>query len=161
MTPGRDHSGVKRALQRAQAPELALAVRGTVCGAIAGLPVVALATVLRGRPGLLGATLGAGLVIGLFAMTGVLLACVVRRSPATLPAVSLVGALIRMIAYGALLTALAGVDDIDRASLVLATCLLLIVTMVYEVRFVTTTPGFYWLHAAAPDGARAKERTQG
>jgi hypothetical protein len=66
-----------------------------------------------------------------------------------------------MIAYGALLTALAGADDIDRASMVVATCLLLIVTLVYEARFAATAPGFYWLQTPAPHGAQANERTQG
>ena len=99
--------------------------------------------------------------MGLFALTGVLLACVVRRSPATLPAVSLVGALLRMIAYGALPTALIGVDGNDRGSTAVPTYVLLVVTLAHEMRFVTTTPGFYWLHSPAPDGAQAKERTQG
>jgi hypothetical protein len=152
---------LRRALRRSEAPELELARYGAVRATVAAVPIVIVATVLRGRPGLLGAALGAGLVIGLFAVTGVVLACVVRRSPATLPAVSLVGVLIRMIAYGVLLTALAGVDGIDRASTAIATCLLLITTLVYEVRFAATTPGFYWLHGPAPDGAQAKERTQG
>jgi hypothetical protein len=152
-----------RALRRSEVPELELARYGATRATLVAIPVVVVATVLRGRPGLLGAALAAGLVIGLFVMTGVALACVVRRSPATLPAVSLVGALLRMIAYGVLLTTLAGVDaiDIDRASTVVATCLLLIVTLAYEMRFAATTPGFYWLHSPAPDGAQMKERTRG
>lgn len=150
-----------RALRRSRTPELELARYGAVRATVAAIPIVAGAALLRGRPGLVGAAVGAGLVIGLFVVTGALLACVVRRSPATLPAVSLVGALLRMIAYGVLLTALAGVDGIDRASTAVTTCLLLIVTLAYEVRFAATTPGFYWLHSPAPDGARAKERTQG
>jgi hypothetical protein len=153
--------GLDRALRRSEVPELELARYGATRATLAAIPIVAAATVLRGRPGLLGAALGAGLVIGLFALTGVLLACVVRRSAATLPAISLVGALLRMVAYGVLLTAVAGIEAIDRASTAAATCVLLIVTLVYEVRFVTTTPGFYWLHSPAPDGARAKERTRG
>lgn len=157
-----NHAGaLRRALRRSEVPELELARYGAAIAAIVAVPIVLVATVLRGRPGLFGAALGAGLVIGLFVLTGLLLACVARRSPATLPAVSLVGALIRMIAYGVLLTALAGVDGIDRASTAVATCLLLIVTLAYEVRFAATTPGFYWLHGPAPDGAQAKERTQG
>lgn len=150
-----------RALRRSQMPEPELAWHGTAFAAIAAVPVVAAAAALRGVPGLLGAALAAGLVMGLFGVTAVLLACVARRSPARLPAVSLVGAIVRMIAYGVLLTALAGVDTIDRASTVVATCLLLIATLVYEVRFAATTPGFYWLHTPAPHGAQANERTRG
>lgn len=150
-----------RALRRSQAPEPELAWHGAAFATVVAVPVVAVAAALRGGPGLLGAALAAGLVMGLFGLTGVLLACVARRSPARLPAVSLVGAIVRIIAYGALLTALAGVDNIDRASTVVATCLLLIATLVYEVRFATTTPGFYWLHTPAPHGAQAKERTRG
>lgn len=152
---------VSRALRRSEAPESELAWHGTVVAAVAAVPIVGIAALVRGTPGLLGAGLAAGLVVGLFALTGVLLACVARRSPARLPAVSLVGAIVRMIAYVALLTALAGAGNIDRASTVVATCLLLIVTLVSEVRFAATTPGFYWLHTPAPHGAQAKERTRG
>jgi hypothetical protein len=157
MTP----TPLGRAVRRSQVPEPELAWHGAAFATVAAVPVVAVAAALRGGPGLLGAALAAGLVMGLFGLTGVLLACVARRSPARLPAVSLVGAIVRIIAYGALLTALAGVDNIDRASTVVATCLLLIATLVYEVRFATTTPGFYWLHTPAPHGAQAKERTRG
>ena len=109
----------------------------------------------------LGALLATGLVTGMFAVSGVALACVARRSPARLPAVSLVGAVVRMVAYGALLTALAGADSIDRTSTVVTTCVLLATTLAYEVRFAATTPGFYWIHTPAPHGAQAKERTGG
>jgi hypothetical protein len=152
---------IQRVLRRNQAPELDLAVRGTACAAIVAVPVVGIAALLRGVPGLLGAGLAAGLVVGLFALTGLALACVARRSPATLPAVSFVGAIVRMIAYGALLTALAGAGGIDRASTAVATCLLLVVTLVYEARFAATAPGYYWLQTPAPHGAQANERTQG
>jgi hypothetical protein len=140
---------------------LELAWHGTAFAAVAAVPVVIVAALVRGVPGLLGAGLAAGLVVGLFALTGGLLACVARRSPARLPAVSLVGALLRMIAYGAILMALAGVDGIDRGSTVVATCLLLITTLAYEMRFAARTPGFYWVNTPAPDGAPTKERTRG
>ena len=152
---------LSRALRRSETPELELAWHGTAFAAVAAVPVVIVAALVRGVPGLLGAGLAAGLVVGLFALTGVLLACVARRSPARLPAVSLVGALLRMIAYGAILMALAGVDGIDRGSTVVATCLLLITTLAYEMRFAARTPGFYWVNTPAPDGAPTKERTRG
>jgi hypothetical protein len=158
MTAPRD---IRRPLRRSQAPELSLAARGAACAAVTAVPVVGVATLVRGLPGLLGAGLAAGLVVGLFALAGIVLACVARRSPARLPAVSFVGAILRMIAYGALLTALAGVDGIDRASTAVATCLLLVVTLVYEARFAATAPGYYWLLTPAPHGAPANERTQG
>jgi hypothetical protein len=158
MTAPRD---IRRVLRRNQAPELDLAARGAACAAIAAVPVVGVATLLRGAPGLLGAGLAAGLVVGLFALMGIPLACVARRSPARLPAVSFVGAIVRMIAYAALLTALAGVDGIDRASTAVATCVLLVVTLVYEAHFAATAPGYYWLQTPAPHGAQVNERTQG
>ena len=161
MSAARGGSDPARARARAEAPEVVLARRGAACAVIVAVPVVVVAALVRGVPGLLGAALGAVLVTALFGLAGVLLACVARRAPATLPAVSLVGVLLRMIAYGALLMALDGVDGIDRASTVAATCLLLLATLTYELRYVATTPGFYWLHSPAPDGAQAKERTRG
>jgi hypothetical protein len=142
-------------------PELALARRGAACAAVVSVPAVVVAALVRGGPGMRGAAVAAGLVTGLFALTGGFLACVARWSPATLPAVSLVGAVLRMVAYGVLLTALDEVDGIDRASTLVATCLLLIATLTYDVRFAATAPGFYWLHSLAPHDAHAKERTQG
>lgn len=150
---------VDRALRRAEMPEPELARRGAVFAAALAVPIVAICSALRGIPGLLGAALAAALVVGLFGLTGVALVCVARISPATLPAVSLVGALVRMIAYGAILMALAGVDGIDRASTVVATSLLLFATLLYEARFAARTPGFYWVSTVASDGAQHEERT--
>lgn len=151
---------VARALRRAEMPEPELAWRGAAFSGTLAVPVAVLCGLLRGVPGLLGAALAAGLVVGLFGLTGVVLACVARRSPATLPAASLVGALVRMIAYGAILAILTGVEGIDRASTVVATSLLLLATLVYEARFAARTPGFYWVVASAPDGAQDEERTR-
>lgn len=142
-------------------PEAELAWRGTLAALVIALPSVAVAAVLRGRPGALGAGLAALLVLGLFGVSGLILVCVGRRAPAKLPALSLVGALARMVAYGALLAALTDVGGIDRTSTVVTTCLLLAATLVYEVRFAATAPGFYWLGTSAPDAARGNERTTG
>ena len=152
---------LERAVRRSQVPEPELAWRGTGAALLVAVPLVAGCWLLRGQAGVLGALLATGLVTGMFAVSGVALACVARRSPARLPAVSLVGAVVRMVAYGALLTALAGADSIDRASTVVTTCVLLATTLAYEVRFAATTPGFYWIHTPAPHGAQAKERTGG
>lgn len=160
-SPAPARGSLERAVRRSQVPEPELAWRGTAAAALIAVPLVAVCGLLRGVPGLVGALLATGLVTGMFAVTGVALACVARRSPARLPAVSFVGAIVRMVAYGALLTALAGVDNIDRASTVVTTCVLLVTTLAYEVRFATTTPGFYWIHTPAPHGARARERTGG
>lgn len=140
-------------------PELDLAWRGTAFAVAASVPTVAAAALLRGRPGLLGAALAAGLVVGLFALNAVAVSCVARLSPARLPAVSLAGAVVRMVAYAVLLTALAGVDGIDRLTTVIATCVLLAATLVYELRATARTPGFYWLRPSAPDDARTTEET--
>lgn len=152
---------IATAVRRSRAPEPELALRGTVVAVLAAVPVVALAGALRGGPGLAGALLAAGLVIGLFATTLVVLACVVRWRPAILPAASLVVAVVRMVAYGVLLASLADADDIDRLTTVVTACVLLAVTLVYEVRYVSTRPGFYWVAPPAPDGAQTKERTRG
>jgi hypothetical protein len=161
MRRDRSPAPIERALARSRAPEPELALRGAAVGVIVAVPTVAVAGALRGIAGVRGAALAAGLVISLFALTGLVLACVARWRPATLPAASLAGAVARMVAYGVLLAALAGVDGIDRPSTVGATCLLLIVTLAYEMHYISTTPGFYWVRLPAPDGARAKGRTRG
>ncbi|MBW3605240.1 MAG: hypothetical protein KY460_10085 [Actinobacteria bacterium] len=152
---------IERALERSRAPELALALRGALVATAVAVPTAVVAGVVRGVPGVAGAALAAGLVIGLFATTGVVLACVQRWRPATLPAASLAGAIARMVAYGVVLAALAGVDGIDRGSTVGATCMLLIATLADEMRYASTTPGFYWVRTPPPEGVHAKERTRG
>lgn len=152
---------ITRAVARSEAPEPELALRGTVVAVVAAVPTVALAAVLRGPPGAAGAGLAALLVAGLFAITGVVLVCVQRWKPDTLPAASLAGAIARMVAYGVLLAALTGVEGIDRPSTVGATCVLLVATMTYEMRYASTRPGFYWVRTPAPDGAEIRERTRG
>lgn len=156
-----DTRSLARALRRAELPELDLVVRGVAVAAMAAVPALGVAALLRGAPGLRGAGLAAALVVGMFAVSGIVLVCVALRAPDKLPAVSLVGAIVRMIAYGAVLAALDGADGIDRASTVLATCLLLAVTLIYEARSTATRPGFYWLRTPAPNGARSNERTRG
>lgn len=150
-----------RAVARSAAPEPELALRGTIVAAVAAVPTIALAAVLRGMPGVAGAGLAALLVTGLFAITGVVLVCVQRWKPDTLPAASLAGAIARMVAYGVLLAALTGVEGIDRPSTVAATFLLLVATMTYEMFYASTRPGFYWVRTPAPDGAETEERTRG
>lgn len=152
-------TGVGRALRRAQMPEPELAWRGAAFAAVLAVPILVVAGVLRAVPGLLGAALGVALVVGLFGVTGVILVCVARLSPATLPAASLVGALVRMTAYGAILAMLSGVEGVDRASTAVATTLLLFATLLYEARFAARTPGFYWVRPSAPDSAQLQERT--
>lgn len=152
---------IDRAVARSRAPEPELAWRGTVAATLVAVPTVALAGLLRGLSGAAGAVLASGLVIGIFATTVVVLACVQRLRPATLPAASLAAVFVRMVAYGLLLATLAGVDGIDRPSTVGATIVLLIATLAYEIRYVSTRPGFYWVSTPAPDGAQTNERTRG
>src|SRR5680860_1535950 len=109
---------IDRARARARAPELELAVRGAlVAGAIA-VPTIAVAGIVRGSSGVAGAALAGGLVVGVFASTAAVLACVQRLRPATLPAASLAAVFVRMVAYAVLLIALGGVGGIDRPSTV-------------------------------------------
>lgn len=150
----------ERARRRAEVPEIELAKRGLTAAGIAALPVVVLATLMRGIPGLRGAVLATVLVVGLFAVSGLVLACAARRSPGSLPTLSLVGAVVRMVAYGVLLATVSGVDGVDRATTALATGVLLIVALACEVRLMTSKPGFYWLRVTAPHGGQPEERTR-
>lgn len=152
---------IERARARARAPELELAVRGALVAGVIAVPTIAVAGIVRGPSGVAGAALAGGLVIGVFASTAAVLACVQRLRPATLPAASLAAVFVRMVAYAVLLIALGGVGGIDRPSTVAATILLLSATLAYEVRFVSTRPGFYWVSTPAPEGAQMKERTRG
>lgn len=165
MTPltSRSTAGrpLTRALARSRAPEPELALRGTLVAVIVAVPTIALAGVIRGGPGVAGAAVAALLVSGLFALSGVVLVCVQRWKPDSLPAASLAGAIARMAVYGVLLAALTGVEGIDRLSTVAATCLLLVATMTEEMRYASTRPGFYWVRTPAPDGAEIEERMRG
>lgn len=156
-------SGVRsaeRPLRRSRVPEVGLAWRGAAFTFVLALPVVAVAWLLRGSDGLRGAALGASLVLGMFLINAAALACVARLAPDILPAVSFVGAFVRMAAYVAILMALAGADGIDRAATVVATSLLLFAALLFEVRVATRTPGFNWITTSAPHGAQTEERTR-
>lgn len=109
------------------------------------VPVVIVAAVLRGGPGLLGAGIGAGLVLLMFACSGLLLARSHRLAPAAFLGVALVGTLLRFLGYGALLVVLEPVAGIDRGSLALGTAVVLATSLGWELRAVARTPQLFWL----------------
>lgn len=130
-------------------PELRLARSAVyVCLALA-VPVVGIAAVLAGAPGAIGAGLGVGLVMLLFGMSGATLAWAARISPEMLMGVALGGVLLRFMLYGLMLVLLGDVEAVHKPSLAIATAVALVITLIYEVRLVSRTPGFFWVRTGA------------
>ncbi len=130
---------------RAAAPERELALSGAIVTLLTAVPVVGAAAALTGRRGALGALLATGLVTAMFALSGLAMACAKRWTAGSLAVASLTGVAIRFVAYIAVLLSLGRVDVIHRASTAVAIAVLLIVSLAYEVRYVSTRPGFFWL----------------
>jgi hypothetical protein len=133
-----------------------LRLAGSAIRLIAALavPVVAVAFALAGRPGALGAVLGAAIVGGVFLLSAALLSSAARLGPTALLAAALGGYLLRLLLYAVLIVVLRPVEAFSHESLALSTAFLLIAALVWEVRLVSRTPGLFWLEAGAETGLR-------
>lgn len=139
------HAGVGPA----PCPERALGFAAAKLLAVLSAPVVGGAALVAGAGGAAGATAGLLLVLGLFGLSGVALSAVPRPSPQLVVAVSLVALGVRLVAYVAALTALAGVQGLHRPSLVVATVVALVCALTYELRVAHRSPHLFWVDAAA------------
>ncbi|MPZ87644.1 MAG: hypothetical protein GEU81_06120 [Nitriliruptorales bacterium] len=126
---------------------------------VLAVPVVAVAWLAAGRDGAISAGLGVALVAGTFAVSAALLSLAARFGPAALMAAGLGGFVVRLLIYAALLVVLRPVEAIHGPSLAVSVAVVMIATLVFEARYVTRTPGFYWLDPAAARRAAAPERT--
>ncbi|MEX0831963.1 MAG: hypothetical protein WD358_03330 [Nitriliruptoraceae bacterium] len=133
------------------------AVRSLLVGTVVTLSVTAtivavVAGFVAGTAGVVGALIGVGLVLVLFAGSAGLLLITVSRNPSMALAVLVGGAFVRLAVYGSTLVALARVEGIHRPSLAIATGVAIAIALVQEMRALARTPRLYWVDASTPDG---------
>lgn len=128
-------------------PEQAMGIAAARLLAVLVVPVVGGAWLMAGAGGALGAAAGLVLVLALFGLTGLVLATSPVRDaePAVVVGVSLAGLGLRMVGYAIALALLATIDGLHRPSLAAATALAFVLTLLYEMRVVSRTPGFFWV----------------
>ena len=129
--------------------ELRMARAALLAVAVLAVPSLAAAGLLAGHGGLLGAGVATGVVAGMFLMAGALTSWAARSGPAALMAAVLGGYLLRLVVYALLIVLLRPVEAISAPSLALTAAVLLLGALAWEVRVVSATPGFFWLHPAA------------
>jgi ATP synthase protein I len=122
---------------------LALGAVQALC--VVGVPVVAVAAMVAGAPGALGAVIGLGFVLLLFGASAWMLARAVERGQRSAMGVLVGGALGRLMLYAAALMGLSRVEGIHRPSLALATAVALVVTLAYEMRLLARMPQLFWV----------------
>lgn len=131
------------------AVELRLARSAALATAAAALPVLAVAWWAAGPAGLRGAAVGAAVVLGMFGVSGALVAFGARFGPSGLFAATLGGFALRLMAYAVLMVVLTPVDGLHGPSLAIAAAVLLAVGLAWDVRAVLRTPSFFWVDASA------------
>lgn len=126
--------------------------------ALAGLalPVAGVGALAAGADGVVSALTGLGLVAVLFAGAAGLLVLMADRRPTTAIWVMVMGVPVRLLAYAAVLAALAGSGWVHPASLAAATGLGVAVTLAFELRLLATTPRLFWIE---PDTERPRAVT--
>lgn len=146
-------SAPERPHRRNRHPEPELARAGALATLVITAPAAGVAWAVAGPAGLRGALLAGGLVLTLYALSGVAGVCAARWWPGSLPGVSFAGFALRLVVYTVVLVAAGRGESIDRASLLAVTGLLLALTLLYEGRYASTRPGFFWVDPDARDAA--------
>src|SRR5687768_9124228 len=114
---------------------------------VLGGPVIAVAALLAGTSGALSAATGAAIVMGMFVMAGALMSYAARISPAALMAAVLGGYVVRLMIYAGLIVLLRPLAWVHGPSLAIATAVLLVAVLVWEVRAVSRMPNTLWVDA--------------
>lgn len=130
---------------RHRADEWQLAFGALKVLAALGVPLVAGAALVAGWPGAAGALAGIGLVALLFGGSAVLLSVMVTRRPTAAVAALVVGLVVRLIAYAAVLAWLDGLGWVHRPSLAAAAGLGVAVALAYELRLLARMPQLFWI----------------
>ncbi len=112
-----------------------------------GLPLVAVATLVAGAEGALGATVAVVIVCGMFAIPAVLVTAGARYGLRGVIAATLGGFQLRLVLFGGLLVVLTHLRALHGASLPLVAAAVLVPTLVYESWVVCRTPGLFWVDA--------------
>ena len=128
---------------------------------VLGVPVIGVAALAAGASGAASAAVGAAIVIGMFLMAGALMSYAAGISPAALMAAVLGGYVLRLAIYAGLIVLLRPMPWVHGPSLAIATAVLLVAVLVWEVRAVSRMPNTLWVDAAAgsrPSGAVVESR---
>lgn len=140
-------------VQANQAPELRIAGSAMRAVLVLAVPCLALATVLAGPQGLLGAGVGTAVVLGMFGISAALSALAAPHGPSAMLLATVGGFALRLVIYAILIVVLDPVEAIHGPSLAVSAAVLLVGTLAWEVRHVSRTPGFWWVHTTAPSAA--------
>lgn len=132
--------------------ELRLARSAVAFVTLLALPVVGVAALVAGGGGALGAAVGAAVVAGMFAMSGVTLSWAARLGPTALMGAALGGYLLRLMIYALLIVLLRPVETIHGPSLAVSAAVLLVAALMWEVRVVSRLPGAFWVRTDARRG---------
>jgi hypothetical protein len=144
--------------------ELDLARSAAIFTVALAVPVIAVAWLAAGLPGLYSAAIGAAVVIGMFLMAGATMSWAARISPTALMAAVLGGYLVRLMIYAGLILLLRPVEWLSGPSLAIATAVLLVAVLAWEVRVASRNPSLFWVNAEAgktPPAGVVKSRDSG
>ena len=130
--------------------EVIMARAGLRVGAVLGVPLVLVAGLWHGVPGLVTALGGLVLVVGSFYVTGRSLHWAAGIGPTMVQAVALGGFLARILFYGALILLLRDVSVVDGPVLVISVVTTIVVLLAYEVRLALNNKALWWVHVPAP-----------
>jgi ATP synthase protein I len=148
MSPAR-RARVPRPVTATDHVELRLAASALRVIALAAVPVTGAAFVLAGARGALGAAIAAGVVAGMFLLSGGLLSLAAPLGPSALLAAALGGYVLRLMLYALLIVLLRPLEGFSHASLAVSAAVLLVVALAWEIRVVSRTPELFWLDAGA------------
>lgn len=112
--------------------------------------VVAGAAAVAGVNGALSATLPALLIVGGCMMTALPMPWAAARGPEALFAVTLGGFMLRLAVYAALVVTVRPLDVIHGPSLAVSGAVLLVASLLWEIRTALRTPGFFWVSVREP-----------
>lgn len=129
--------------------ELRLARSAAVFLVVLGLPVIAVSGLVAGMPGVAGASLGTAVVIGMFLMAGATMSWAARISPTALMGAVLGGYVVRLMIYAVLIIVLGDAPWLSGTTLAVATALLLVAALAWEVRVASRNPSMFWVDAGA------------
>lgn len=137
-------------MQANQAPELRIAASATRAVLLLAVPCLILAAVFAGPGGLLGAAIGAAVVLGMFGISAAVAARAARISDTAVLVANVAGFAVRLFIYALLIVVLDPVEAIHGPSLAITAAVLLVGSLAWEVRHVSRTPGFWWVRTGAP-----------
>lgn len=137
-------------MQANQAPELRIAASATRAVLLLAVPCLILAALFAGPGGLLGAAIGAAVVLGMFGISAAVAARAARISDTAVLVANVAGFALRLFIYALLIVVLDPVEAIHGPSLAITAAVLLVGSLAWEVRHVSRTPGFWWIRTGAP-----------